>query len=82
MFGKVREAVLSATGGSQEPSVYGSLSGGSAYLGLPPASAEAPAATPDAVDEAGPHQLTAEKLAVERLYWDSVKDSNDPAETG
>ena len=82
MFGKVREAVLAATDGSQEPSVYGSLSGGSAYLGPPPASAEAPAATPDAVDEAGPHQLTAEKLAVERLYWDSVKDSNDPAETG
>ena len=72
--------VLAATGRSQELSVYGSLSGRRAYLGPPPASAEAPAATPDAEGEAGPDQLTAERLTAERLYWDSVKDSDDPVE--
>ena len=80
MFGKVREAVLASTGGSQEPTVYGSLSIGSTYLGPPPASTEPQVASPDAVGETGPDRITAEMLAAERLYWDSVKDSSDPAE--
>ena len=80
MFGKVREAVWAATGGSQEPTVYGSLLSASVYLGPPPSSAESQAATQEAVVERAPDRLTAERLAAERLYWDSVKDSSDPAE--
>ena len=83
MFRNVRAAVSAATGGSQEPSVFGLLSGKSAYLGPPAAaSGEAPAATSNVGEATGPDQLTAEKLAAERLYWDSVKDSSDPAELG
>ena len=80
MFGKVREAVLAATGGSQEPTLYGSLSSAGAYLGPPPAFAESQVANPDTAGETPPDQITAEMLAAERLYWDSVKDSSDPAE--
>ena len=81
MFGKVREAVLAATDRGQEPAVYGSLSSQKAFLEPPPAaSAEAPAATASPENTAELDQLTAERLAAERLYWDSVKDSNDPAE--
>ena len=80
MFGKVREAVLAATGGSQEPTVYGSLLSAGAYLGPSPSSADSQAATPEAAGETQPDQITAEMLAAERLYWDSVKDSSDPAE--
>ena len=37
MFRKVRDAVLAATGGAQEPFVYGSLSSKGAYFqGAPP----------------------------------------------
>ena len=80
MFDKVREAVLAATGGSQEPTVYGSLLSASAYLGPSPSSTESQAATQEAAGEGAPDRLTAEMLAAERLYWDSVKDSSDPAE--
>ena len=80
MFGKVRETVLASTGGSQEPTVYGSLLSESAYLGLPPSSAESKAATPEPASEGAPNRLAAERLAAERLYWNSVKDSSDPAE--
>ena len=82
MFRKVHDAVLAATAGSQEPSVYGSLPGGkTAYLGAKPASsAEAPATTTPTESGTADDLLTAEKLAAERLYWVSVKDSDDPAE--
>lgn len=81
LFGKVGEAVLAATGGSQEPSVYGSLSDGSAYLSPQPApSPVAPDAATPAEDGTGEDELAAEKLAAERMYWTSVKDSDDPAE--
>ena len=81
LFGTVREAVLAATGGRQAPSVYGSLSDESAYLGATPAhSSEPPAAVASAENAGGEEELTAEKLAAEREFWTSVKDSNDPAE--
>ena len=81
MFREVREAVLAATDGRQEPAVHGSLPGQEAFLGAPPAgSAERPAAVAGTEDEAGQDQLAAEQLAAERLYWESVKDSHDPAE--
>ena len=81
LFGTVREAVLAATGGRQAPSVYGSLSDESANLVATPAHpSEAPAAVTSAEDAGGAEELTAEKLAAEREFWTSVKDSNDPAE--
>ena len=81
MLRKVHEAVLGATGGSQEPSVYGSLPGERVYLGPPPSRiAEAPDTARSAEDEPGLDRLSAERLRAERLYWESVKDSSDPAE--
>ena len=81
MLSKVRNAVLSASGGTQEPSVYGSLSDRSAALGPKPASsAEAPARVTPSEGGAGDDQLTAELVAAERLFWESIKDSGDPAE--
>ena len=80
VFRKVREAVLSATGGNQESSVYGSLSGVSAHLAPPPLTAEGPEAASNAENEADEDKLTAEMLAAERLFWESMKDSDDPAE--
>ena len=81
VFGKVREAVLTATGGGQEPVTYGSLTGESVTLAMQPASSgDDPAPAAPAEGENGADQLMAEMLAAERLYWASVKDSDDPAE--
>ena len=81
MLSKVRDAVLAATGGTQEPSVYGSLSDRSASLGpYPASSAEAPAKATPSESGTGDNQLTAELVAAERLFWESIKDSGDPAE--
>ena len=88
MFRKVRDAVLASTGGRQEPFTYGSLSSQGAYLAARPAAAGAPskAATP-AASGIGSDRLTAEQIAAERLagekellFWESVKDSEDPAD--
>ena len=81
MLSKVRDAVLSAIGGTQEPSVYGSLSDRGASLGpYPASSAEAPAKATPSESGTGDDQLTAELVAAERLFWESIEDSGDPAE--
>ena len=72
MFRRVRDAVLSATGGQQEPFVYGSLSNRHSYLGTRP--------TPPKRAENGTDRLNAELLAAERLFWESVRNSGEPAE--
>ena len=72
MFRKVRDAVLSATGGQQEPFVYGALSNRHAYLGARP--------TPPRKAGNGNDRLNAELLAAERLFWESVRNSGEPAE--
>ena len=80
MFRKVRDAVLAATGGVQEPFVYGSLSSKGVYLASAPASAAASAAgAPPSGSGGGSERLTAEHLAAERLFWESVKDSANAA---
>ena len=81
MFRKVREEVLEATAGRQEPTVYGSLSDKNAILGPQPAPSAIVSAnvSPTGTGKAD-DALTAEKLAAERLYWASVKDSEDAAE--
>ena len=80
MFRRVRDGVLAATGGAQEPFVYGSLSSQGVYLKEPAqvAGAEADAA-PGVAPGAG-QRLTAEHLAAERLFWESVEDTEDPEE--
>lgn len=81
MLSKLREAVLALTGGTEEPTVYGSLLVESAYLGPQPApSGEAQTTGTPTTEAAADNQLTAEKLAAERLFWESVEDSGDPAE--
>ena len=87
MFRKVRDAVLSSTGGRQEPFVYGSLSSKGVYLTA--------RADPEQFSNAGTREerrspaerLAAEELAARRvaeqkelLFWESVKDSHDPAD--
>ena len=81
MFASVREAVRTATDTSQEPAVYGSLAGEKIYLVMEPAASEDDLAMVMATQgETRANQLTAEMLAAERLYWESVMDSSDPAE--
>lgn len=80
MFRKVRDAVLSSTGGRQEPFVYGSLSSEGVYLTAradpnPLSGREAMEAGRSPVE-----RLAAEELAAELLFWETVKDSRDPAD--
>ena len=76
MFRKVRDAVLAATGGRQEPFVYGSLSSRGVYLDSGRTVAltvgEQKASAPAAVSEGGAGD-------VEALFWESV-DRDDAAE--
>jgi uncharacterized caspase-like protein len=67
LFGKVRDDVVSATGGEQEPYIYESLGGD--VLSLANADATAVATTE-------PEQQGVDR---EALYWSSVRDSTDPA---
>ena len=80
MFRKVRDAVVAATGGSQEPFIYGSLSSKGVYLASAPAPAaiSATASRPNGSGN-GSARLTAEQLAAERLFWESVKDDANAA---
>ena len=82
MFRKVRDAVLAATGGAQEPFVYGSLSSKGAWLTAAPEPAAAidDTAVKPAGGANGLARLTAEQLAAERLFWETVKDSKDPTD--
>ena len=79
MFRKVRDAVLTSTGGRQEPFVYGSLPTEEVFL------AEGPSPALSSAEEGGKSgrlsdRVTAEQLAAERLFWESVKDGTDPAD--
>ena len=81
MFASVQEAVRTATDARQEPAVYGSLAGEKVYLAMQPADPEDdPAPAVATQGETRANQLTAEMLAADRLYWESVMDSSDPAE--
>ena len=81
MFRRVRDAVVASTGGRQEPFVYGSLSSRRTYLAAGPAPEPAPpAGGPAPVIVPGAAQVTAERLAAERVYWESVKGTTDRAE--
>ena len=70
MFRKVRDAVLRKTNGRQEPFVYGSLSSKGFYF------SKAPVATPVAPKVVD----TPVVKNAEFLFWESVKESRDPAD--
>ncbi|MDE0390693.1 MAG: SUMF1/EgtB/PvdO family nonheme iron enzyme [Rhodospirillales bacterium] len=90
MFRKVRDAVLAATGGRQEPFVYGSLSSHGAYLAALSEPEPAPTPTPQTVTvqggedskTPGADQVVERRIAAEKelLFWESVKDSQNPEE--
>lgn len=67
LFRKVRDSVVKATRGRQEPYTYGSLPGRQIFL-VP----EAPSVSVDPTAPAAP-------VDREALFWDSVKDSVEPA---
>ena len=86
LFRKVRDAVLAATGGRQEPFVYGSLSSRGVYLTArlePDPSVETGEANEPVSERLTAEQMAAQRLAAERelLFWESVKDSTNPADT-
>ena len=80
MFRKVRDAVLAATGNQQEPFWYGSLSSRRLFLAQEPAPVTAPSAEPASTIVPDAERVTVEQLAVERVYWESVNESDDPAD--
>ena len=78
MFRKVRDAVLGATGGRQEPVYYGSLSAKGAYLKSPrdlPESTVPQTSEPSAISEVDPSDKE-----YEFLFWNSIKDSDNSEE--
>ena len=81
MFRKVRDAVLETTGREQEPFTYGSLSSRGAYLTEPPAAGLPAAQTaPSGAGSAAADPAVLARLRAEEelLFWDSIRDSNDP----
>ena len=77
MFRKVRDAVLASTGGRQHPFVYGSISSEGAYLAARPQPAKLSATQASPAEDTGTHRVSGER---EHLFWQSVKDSDDPAD--
>ena len=89
LFHKVRDAVLASTGGRQEPFVYGSWPIREAYLTVrvehpdpKPSRTDTPTERESVSERLTAEQLAAQRLATERelLFWQSVKDSTDPAD--
>lgn len=74
LFRKVRDDVLAATGGKQEPFVYGSMGGDPVYLvaAAPPPPAPAPAPAPAPVAQVDPK-------ALDLSYWTAIQGSENPA---
>ena len=79
MFRRVHDAVLAATGGSQKPFTYGSLSSAAVYLKAS-SSPTPPAPTAPAADDGDSDRVRAERLAAEREFWQSIKASNNSAD--
>ena len=81
LFRKVRDAVLAATGGHQEPFVYGSLSSRGVYLTARVEPDPMPSTpVPPVGDQPVSDRLTAEELATERVFWESIRDSTNAAD--
>jgi uncharacterized caspase-like protein len=75
VFQEVRTKVLASTGNQQTPWDSSSLTG-RFYFKAPDATQTASLTPPPA--PSGADSAAEEALAIEKEYWDSVKDSNDP----
>lgn len=80
LFRKVRDSVIRATNGQQEPFVYGSLPGKKIYFKAPEKVAAPAPAKPVKTQPVlqSPQQRGSNDLAAEMLFWNTVKDSKDP----
>lgn len=84
MFRLVRDQVLQSTNGQQEPFVYGSLSAEDIYINPPVAQPEPEpepvvvAAAPPADAAPAPSRSQSTNRELDGIFWESVKDSNDP----
>ena len=79
LFTQVTASVLERTGEKQKPWTHSSLS---KIVRLVPESTSGPtaAAPPGEISESVSERLTAEELAAERVFWESVKDSANAAD--
>ena len=78
LFRKVRDSVLETTGGEQEPFLYGSLSSAGVYLKQTASPNEGVVGT-DGKNEPGTVVVPSGSAEIEITFWNTVKDSNDPA---
>lgn len=76
LFGRVRDDVIKATGGKQEPFIYGSLPGKRLFLTSQPSQT---ATTSQPSPPRPTNQTDDTALAVELAYWNAIKESTDPA---
>ncbi len=86
-FRKVRDTVITATNGRQEPFVYGSLSAEQFYLNPPMGTQVAAAPAQPTVQQVVPTQPAQPvqpaqnaDLQADMLFWQSIQDSTDAAE--
>ncbi len=77
LFGRVRDSVISQTNGKQQPFIYGSLGGSEVMLKPGPTQAAANAAAASPARQTGP---AAPDSSVEVAFWNSIKDSGNPAD--
>ena len=78
LFTQVTASVLASTDDKQKPWTHSSLS--KIVRLVPEGDSDATAAAPDPATERASERLTAEQLASERVFWESVKDSAHPAD--
>lgn len=78
LFGRVRDSVISQTNGKQQPFIYGSL-GGSEVM-LKPGPTQTAANVAAAVSPARQTGPAAPDSSVEVAFWNSIKDSGNPAD--
>ncbi|NNG02995.1 MAG: caspase family protein, partial [Inquilinus sp.] len=79
-FRRVRDTVLQATNGRQQPYVYGSLSADAFYLNPPAGGLRVAAVTPAPLPAPRPEGRTEDRgmsSDTERLFWETIKDSTD-----
>jgi formylglycine-generating enzyme required for sulfatase activity len=77
MFGRVRDEVLAATGGQQEPFTYGSLGGGQLYLARSPSGGGSAGAGEGEGEAGAGTPVPAAPVSEAALAWDAVKETTN-----
>lgn len=80
LFTQVTASVLASTGERQKPWTHSSLSKIVRLVPDDQSVATVAAPQPAPTSEPASERLTAEQLATERLFWESVKDSDNPVD--